>query len=519
MSKSSSTEFLKDNEKNCNLLMEWSEILGIDTSKIFEETVKNIIVDKFDIKSDETLLSSPDLIKLPYWRNTIYYLEEKMQNTPKLQSVIKLIMDSGYENELAHSLSSGQYKESFNNSLMDSIISLSKINEELLPKYIQSFLDLCSQNVVNYIYSQTFLFRLINDPTIEEKKKYLIRYLSLKLDEYIDKIDASSKYSNIFSEALISSIQKMNSDFIVSVRNMRSEQDVVSLDITRVYNYYKDQRDNPSIEFLRHPNIYKLLLKEIFSNNNQSQDKKKIYTWLLAYATSVNDGDDAKERDKNISETINAITHLSIVLKKITPNTDLKEYFMDLLKATKIPITSMALISWIEKTMDDPNYFDLYNQVNVRPLTYDLLNEAAIRQPLQRSAIFNIYRKSFEKQYIGVISQTVMELKKRILGEFIFLMKTDFVIPVLNYMVDNASKIDESLSAYFVQNLISMIQPPYPKDIASLIVKIISQLSIKAYRNSDTNNELPQFLEQVLSLSTNKEEKDLIKNILQELSS
>jgi len=49
-------------------------------------------------------------------------------------------MDSGYENELAHSLSSGQYKESFNNSLMDSIISLSKINEELLPKYIQSFL-------------------------------------------------------------------------------------------------------------------------------------------------------------------------------------------------------------------------------------------------------------------------------------------------------------------------------------------------------------------------------------------
>jgi len=68
----------------------------------------------------------------------------------------------------------------------------------------------------------------------------------------------------------------------------------------------------------------------------------------------------------------------------------------------------MALISWIEKTMDDPNYFDLYNQVNVRPLTYDLLNEAAIRQPLQRSAIFNIYRKSFEKQYIGVISQTVV---------------------------------------------------------------------------------------------------------------
>jgi len=519
MSKSSSTEFSKDYEKNSNLLMEWSEILGIDTSKIFEETVKNIIVDKFDIKSDETLLSSPDLIKLPYWRNTIYYLEEKMQNTPKLQSVIKLIMDSGYENELAHSLSSGQNKESFNNSLMDSIINLSKINEELLPKYIQSFLDLCSQNVVNYIYSQTFLFRLINDSTIEEKKKYLIRYLSLKLDEYIDKIDASSKYSNIFSEALISSIQKMNSDFIVSVRNMRSEQDVVSLDITRVYNYYKDQRDNPSVEFLRHPNIYKLLLKEIFSNNNQSQDKKKIYTWLLAYATSVNDGDDAKERDKNINETINAINHLSVILKKITLNTDLKEYFMDLLKATKIPITSMALISWIEKTMDDPNYFDLYNQVNVRPLTFDLLNEVAIRQPLQRDAIFNIYRKSFEKQYVGVISQTVMELKKRILGEFIFLMKTDFVIPVLNYMVDNASIIDESLSVHFVQNLISMIQPPYPKDIASLIVKIISQLSIKAYKNSDTNNELPQFLEQVLSLSNDNEEIDLIKNILQELSS
>jgi len=46
-----------------------------------------------------------------------------------------------------------------------------------------------------------------------------------------------------------------------------------------------------------------------------------------------------------------------------------------------------------------------------------------------------------------------MELKKRILGEFIFLMKTDFVIPVLNYMIETASKIDESLSVYFVQEV------------------------------------------------------------------
>jgi len=46
-----------------------------------------------------------------------------------------------------------------------------------------------------------------------------------------------------------------------------------------------------------------------------------------------------------------------------------------------------------------------------------------------------------------------MELKKRMLGEFIFLMKTDFVIPVLNYMIDSASKIDESLVAYFIQNV------------------------------------------------------------------
>jgi len=79
----------KESQKNNNLLSEWSEILGVDTSKIFEETVRNIIVDKFDIKSDENLLSSPDLIKLQYWRNIIYDLEEKMQNTPKLQSVNK----------------------------------------------------------------------------------------------------------------------------------------------------------------------------------------------------------------------------------------------------------------------------------------------------------------------------------------------------------------------------------------------------------------------------------------------
>jgi len=70
----------------------------------------------------------------------------------------------------------------------------------------------------------------------------------------------------------------------------------------------------------------------------------------------------------------------------------------------------MALISWIENTMDDENYSELYNQVNVRPLTFDLLNEAAIRQPLQRDAIFNIYKKSFEKQYVGVISEAVVNI-------------------------------------------------------------------------------------------------------------
>jgi len=38
-----------------------------------------------------------------------------------------------------------------------------------------------------------------------------------------------------------------------------------------------------------------------------------------------------------------------------------------------------------------------------------------------------------------------------------------------------------------------MIEPPYPRDIASLIVKIISKLSIKAFKTTD-NNDLPQFL-------------------------
>jgi len=42
-----------------------------------------------------------------------------------------------------------------------------------------------------------------------------------------------------------------------------------------------------------------------------------------------------KEKEKNIKETINAINHLNSTLKKITPYTDLKEYFMDLLKATE----------------------------------------------------------------------------------------------------------------------------------------------------------------------------------------
>jgi len=39
-----------------------------------------------------------------------------------------------------------------------------------------------------------------------------------------------------------------------------------------------------------------------------------------------------------------------------------------------------------------------------------------------------------------------------------------------------------------------MIEPPYPKDISILIVKIINQLSVKAFKTTDSNNDFLQFL-------------------------
>jgi hypothetical protein len=147
--------------------------------------------------------------------------------------------------------------------------------------------------------------------------------------------------------------------------------------------------------------------------------------------------------------------------------------------------------------------FELLNEVVAEYVKWSVLIifglglQMAIRYPLQRSCILEIYAENLERAYDTVsplvaVSYSVnmfkilvipthpwlffhqIEIKKRYIDQLITLVKLNFAVPVFNFVVRKSSSFDQSLLVYFLKQFIAITEPPYNENIMPLVASLAS---------------------------------------------
>ncbi|EAL72928.1 TH1 family protein [Dictyostelium discoideum AX4] len=464
----------------CNLLCYWLKIAGIPEEQIqtqFSNHLKEIIINKFDPKVADTIFTSSstpphwldEMIVDSQWRSLIYQLSEEHKNCLMLNFIIQRISDSGYQNEIASLSTASTYYRVFNKVLFDSLADLVTLDEISFRQQLDEFKKSCCQHQHTYLYAQATIQNLIkNNP----QKAYNLKRISQELE-----IEATKKnkiaqrislmMSNISQYPLISS----------SITSLLMSNTTTTGDIIKLYNEYTKAQP-PPVDFLRYPNLLELLLSDLFCPGKviQSVHKSK-WIYLVTYSVCINSSSSSNEKDNNVFKDITrAIEIVHNICQSNPLGSELQSVVGTLKDHLDFPIISMGIMQWIKHNLTDTTNLSSYNTLCV-PIYLDFLRDICLRHPLHRSVVLNILVSHFEVEAQDLESLAILEMRKNVIDNIVYLFSCGYVIPVLDTIESWAPKIDPSLTRYFINQVLDIIEPPYSQsfmDKMKSIIKIIN---------------------------------------------
>ncbi|KAI8617128.1 TH1 protein [Chytriomyces sp. MP71] len=263
-------------------------------------------------------------------------------------------------------------------------------------------------------------------------------------------------------------------------------RDVQASDVFKLHSLYSGPSP-PPVSYIRTAPFVEALIKNVFgaTTTDTSMIDEKI--WLLAYvSTVIEDTAPSSESPVSISTTLmqptmDALKHVYTMFPKLTPDIDLRNDFKGLLETVKYPIAAAGLLFWISNYIADPLF---YNQTSItgsgteRILIFELLNEIALVYPLQRAYVLEILGEAVLRDYEKVSPLIQIEIKRKFIDQIIFLLKLGYVIPALDFVLENSSKMDDALLIYFSRRVEELTESPYHRDIIEKLVAIISRIQV-----------------------------------------
>ncbi|KAI8850811.1 TH1 protein [Chytridium lagenaria] len=244
-------------------------------------------------------------------------------------------------------------------------------------------------------------------------------------------------------------------------------------DIQKLFAFYSD-RDPPSVEYLRDPRFFDSLLHDVFGVNEPNMTDQKI--WLLAYASCSSSDEESSGK---LEKAMESLQFIRSVISRFNASTDMSDVFIGLLDAAKIPIACQALLIWIRKAISDPSFYES-NAMTLStelPILFELMDEIAIQNPLQREYISSILVENLDRAFDTVSPLQAIEIKKRYVDRMVFLVKLGYVMPIFN-RIDNDEKLDETLSGYFLNEILAVTSPPYDSTIISKMLSLLPKVKV-----------------------------------------
>ncbi|KAJ3245953.1 beta ketoadipyl CoA thiolase, th1 [Chytriomyces hyalinus] len=236
------------------------------------------------------------------------------------------------------------------------------------------------------------------------------------------------------------------------------------------------------------------LIKNVYGATTTDTSMIEEKMWLLAYVSSVIESDSNEPHNVDLVQpTMDALKHVHSVFPNLTPDIDLKNDFKALLDTVKYPVVAAGLLFWISNYIADPLFYNQNSLISgtERMLIFELLNEIAIIYPLQRAYALEILGEAIVRDYDKLSPLVAIEVKKKFLDQVIFLLKLGFVMPVLDFVLENSSKMDDALVVYFLKRVYELTSYPYHRDIMRLVAAIVGRIQAD---NLGANGNVVQLL-------------------------
>ncbi|KAJ3161374.1 Negative elongation factor C/D [Geranomyces michiganensis] len=248
--------------------------------------------------------------------------------------------------------------------------------------------------------------------------------------------------------SLLSSADPQISEVVLEVH--RGGQ-VPEESVQKLYNLYHSESP-PSAQYLRDTVILDALIAATF-NPSRSGTHLAERLWLLAYASSVTDSDTVKQRTDEVQECLDALKSLDSLVNSITAMSQMPDHMSAFLQATSLPITSMALLHWVETSLELPAFYQWGFVSDEVPTALEILDEIAITQRSVRDSLAGFWLRMLQRPSADIPPRYFLHIKHYVCDRLILMCKVGHSIPILKALVGDAKNVGEELKLYFLTNV------------------------------------------------------------------
>ncbi|KAJ3164374.1 Negative elongation factor C/D [Geranomyces variabilis] len=330
----------------------------------------------------------------------------------------------------------------------------------------------CNDDAQFYVTVQSLLGKLSFDRSPDGRTWGRV---FARISELLEKHSSHATNTALAEElraSLLSSADPQISEVVIEVhRNGQVPEESVE----KLYNLYHSESP-PSVAYLRDPVLLDALIAATF-DPSRSEILLNERLWILAYASTVTENDSVKQRTDEVQECLDALKSLDSLVSKITAMSQMPDHMSAFMQATSLPITSMALLHWVEASMELPAFYQWGFVSEEVPTPLEILDEIAITQRSVRDPLANFWLRMLRRPSTDIPPRYFLHIKQFVCDRLILMCKIGHSIPILHALLGDAKAVGEELKVYFLTNLLRAIEPPYPPRFATLVRLIASSFS------------------------------------------
>lgn len=482
--------------QTANLLAEWlimADMNILEVQSIVEDHLRELIIRYFDPKKADSIFTEEgetpawltEMIEHHTWRSLIYKLAEDYPDCLMLNFTIKLISDAGYQGEITSISTASQQLEVFSRILKTSVANFLEGGEEEMKKNLHEFCRMVCHGEHTYLYSQTLLHLLAQEP----KGGSNIKRLSQETSAYVQ---GTEHNATPITMALTGAAAVPRACQALSA--MLCKKALNPADITVLFKMYQAP-EPPPVELIRVPQFLDLLMDSLFTPGIKiNPDHKPKYIYLLAYAVSVHETTKKGAARKIVSKeelktTSQAIEKVHLICNEKKGSSELIPELGTLYQCIRFPIVGLGVIRWVDYTVSEKSYFKLSTEHT--PLHLALLDEVATCHNTLHQKVLELLIRLFEKPQEDLDVLVQLEMKKMLLDRMVHLLSRGCAVSVVNYIKTcwQRQDTDISLIRYFVTEVLDIIAPPYTPEFVTLFLPLVENEDITGSMKFEGGND------------------------------